>query len=268
MRSPFRRSVVVTLAAVLAGALHAVSLGADLPEIQKRGTLRVLAVNEGLFFTLSPKALPGFDREMLDGFCRLHRLKLVVVPMPNWDAVIPSLLAGKGDVIAGGYAITDSREKQIAFTKEVFPSRKVVMTLAPHPVVTSLAALRTEKVGTVKGTSMAEAVAAAGVPEENVVYLPSGTLPAALRAGKVSAVVLGVEHAIKEHHDSPKIQLGLFLGAPGSLAFGLREGDAELKAALDDYIENVRKTPTWSRLVVKYLGESAPEILKKARASQ
>ena len=31
-------------------------------------------------------------------------------------------------------------------------------------------------------------------------------------------------------------------------------------------IENLRKTATWSRLAVKYFGESAPEVLKKARA--
>ena len=256
------------LAVLLGLALVAAPARADLPEIQKRGTLRVLAVNEGLFFALSPTALPGFDREMLDGFCRLHHLELAVVPMPNWDAVIPSLLEGKGDLIAGGYAITDSREKQIAFTREVFPSRKVVMTLSPHRAVTSLAELRALKVGTVKGTSMAEAVVAAGVPAQNIVFLASGTLPAALRAGKVTAVVMGVEHAIKEHHDDPNIELGLFLGTPGSLAFGVRKGDTALRASLDDYIENVRKTPTWSRLVVKYLGESAPEILKKARASK
>jgi hypothetical protein len=28
----------------------------------------------------------------------------------------------------------------------------------------------------------------------------------------------------------------------------------------------VRRTPTWNRLVVKYFGEDAPEILKRARA--
>ena len=45
----------------------------------------------------------------------------------------------------------------------------------------------------------------------------------------------------------------------------LRKGDAELRGALDEYIENLRRTPTWSRLVVKYFGEMAPDVLKKAR---
>ena len=40
---------------------------------------------------------------------------------------------------------------------------------------------------------------------------------------------------------------------------------SELLAALNDYVSNVRRTPTWNRLVVKYFGEAAPEVLKAAR---
>jgi ABC-type amino acid transport substrate-binding protein len=114
---------------------------------------------------------------------------------------------------------------------------------------------------------MADAIAAAGVPRDNVDdSFPTGTLPDALRAGKATAVVLGIEHAIQERRSDPTIQLGLFLGPPTSLAYGVRKEDTALKAALDEYVGNVRRTPTWSRLVVKYFGEDAPEILKKARS--
>jgi ABC-type amino acid transport substrate-binding protein len=58
----------------------------------------------------------------------------------------------------------------------------------------------------------------------------------------------------------------MFLGPPLSLAYAVRKDEPELLRALNEYIENVRKTPTWSRLVVKYFGEAAPEILKKARS--
>jgi len=238
----------------------------DLAAIRQRGTLRVLVVDEDLFFSLKPGTLPGFDHDVLDGFAQLHKLEVKVVPLTSWDAMIPSLLAGKGDLLAGGYAATAARRKEIEFSAEIFPSRKVVFTRKPHRIVTTLEELRAEKVGTVKGTSMAEAVAAAGVPEANVEYLVSGTLPAAVKAGKVTAAVLGVEHVILARRQDPDLQIGLFLGTPGSLAYGLRKQDTELRKALDGYIENLRKTPTWSRLVVKYLGADAPEILKKARA--
>jgi ABC-type amino acid transport substrate-binding protein len=258
-------------AAVLVSAGLAVPwlAASELPsEIKVRGTLRVLAVlanQRDDFLSMEPGV--GFDREVLEGFAGLHKLKLELVAVPRWDGLVPALKEGRGDVIAGRFTVTEARKKEIDFTQEVFPTRNVVMSRSPHPAVTTLEQLRGEKVGTVKGTSMADAIAAAGVPRSNVDdSFPTGTLPDALRTGKASAVVLGVEHAIEERRLDPAIQLGLFLGPPTSLAYGVRKEDAGLLKALDEYVGNLRRTPTWSRLVVKYLGADAPEILKKARS--
>jgi hypothetical protein len=60
----------------------------------------------------------------------------------------------------------------------------------------------------------------------------------------------------------------MFLGPPRSLAYAVRKQDAELKRALDEYIGAFRRSPSWSRLVVKYFGEAAPDVLKKARADE
>jgi ABC-type amino acid transport substrate-binding protein len=256
--------------AVLALALLAAAPPApDLPEVTARGTLRVLAVvrNQADDF-MSEEPGRGFDREVLEGFCNLRKLKLEVVALRNWGDLVPSLQQGRGDVIAGRFNVTPSRRELIAFTTEVFPSRHVVMTRKPHRVVSSVEELLAEKVGTVKGTSMAEAVAAAGVPPERVDdTIVTGTLPDALRAGRVTAVVLGIENAISEQRKDPLIQLGTFVGPPSSLAYGVRKEDTALLAALNEYIANMRRAPTWNRLVVKYFGEAAPEVLRKARAS-
>jgi ABC-type amino acid transport substrate-binding protein len=240
---------------------------ADLPAIRDRGRLRVLAilVNQQNDF-ISAQPGKGFDRELLEGFATLQRVNLEVVAQSSWDALVPALLAGKGDLIAGRFTATESRRQLIAFTSEAFPTRNVVLTRKPHRVVTTLAELRAERVGTVKGTSLAEAVAAAGIPPGNVdETIPTGTLPAALKVGRVTAVILGLENAIDAQRQDPDLQLGLFLGPPRSLAYGVRKEDTELRQALSDYIDNLRRTPTWARLVVKYFGEAAPEILRKAR---
>jgi ABC-type amino acid transport substrate-binding protein len=239
----------------------------DLPEIQRSGVLRVLAVlvnQQDDFFSAQPGR--GFDRELVEGFATLARVRLEVVPETTWDALVPSLLQEKGDLIAGRFTVTESRRSVIAFTSEAFPTRNVVLTRKPRRVVTTLEELRAEKVGTVKGTSMAEAVAAAHVPPSHVDdAVPTGTLPAALRAGRVTAIVLGIENAIAAQRQDPDLQLGVFLGPSGSLAYGVRKEDTALRQALSDYIDNLRRTPTWSRLVVKYFGEAAPDILRKAR---
>ncbi len=255
---------------VFALALLAAAPAPDLQEVTARGTLRVLAVvrNQADDF-MSETPGRGFDREVLEAFCNLHKLQLEVVPLRNWGDLIPSLQQGRGDLIAGRFNITAARRELIAFTAEVFPSRHVVMTRQPHRVVSTMEELRAEKVGTVKGTSMAEVVADAGVPPARVDdTIETGTLPDALRAGRVTAVVLGIENAISEQRKDPLIRLGTFVGPPSSLAYGVRKEDAALLAALNEYIVNLRRTPTWDRLVVKYFGEAAPEVLRKARGQE
>ena len=259
-----------TLALAVALLAAAPVIAADLAEVKANGTLRVIvmplsATDE--FFPIPAGARPGFDRAVLDGFAGLHRIKLEVVPVEGWDNLIPALLQGRGDLIAGRFTVTDARLKQIAFTSEVFPSRNVVLTRRPHAPVTTLDALAKERVGTIRGSSMAEAVKAV-VPASNLDdSIPPGGLPGALAAGKVSAVVLGIESAIAAQRQDPAIELGAFVGPPRSLAYAVRRQDAALLQALDEYVDNVKRTPTWSRLVVEYFGDSAPEILKKARGN-
>jgi membrane-bound lytic murein transglycosylase F len=258
-------AVVAALIAVLASSTFV--SGADLDEVRKRGELRVLAVVDDPrdeFFTDRPGV--GLDRELLEAFASLHKLKLVVVPAPAWDRLVPMLQEGRGDVVAGRFTVTEARRRLVDFTGEIFPTRAVVVTRRPHRVVATVEELREEKVGTVNGTSLASAVSGAGVPASSVDdSVPTGGLPAALKAGKVTAIVLGIENAITERRKDPALQIGAFVGPPGSLAWAARKGDGELLAALDDYVASMRRTPTWSRLVVKYFGDEAPEILKRAR---
>jgi ABC-type amino acid transport substrate-binding protein len=242
----------------------------DLPEIKTKGVLRVLVMLDRLrpeFYSTKPGAPPGFDAEVLDHFAALHKLRLEVVAQPGWDALVPALQGKKGDLIAGRFTATDARKKVLSFTNEVFPTRIVVINRKPGKPIATLDQLKAERIGTNKGSSMAEAIAAAGIPASSVDdTVPVGAYGEALKSGKISAALWGIESAIALQKEDPEIQLGMFLGPPASLAYAVRRDEPELLKALNEYIDNLRKTPTWSRLVVKYFGEAAPEILKKARA--
>jgi ABC-type amino acid transport substrate-binding protein len=261
-------SRTIRAALALAALLPAPAARADLPDVLKRGSLRVLVMIDTRrpeFFTLDEKS-PGFDREVLQGFATLHHVTLEPVPVSGWDALIPALLEGKGDVVGGRFTVTESRRKLVAFTTEVFPTRNVVMTRKPHRLVSTVEELRAEKVGTIKGTSMAEAIAAAEVPAARVDDgIPPGGFAEALKSGRVTAAVWGVESAIAAQRGDPDIQLGMFLGPPSSLAYAVRKEDRALLDALNEYVSNLRRTPTWSRLVVEYFGGDAIAVLKKAR---
>jgi ABC-type amino acid transport substrate-binding protein len=251
--------------ALLAGAAGA----ADLKELQAAGSLRVLAVideREPEFLAVKGGTPTGFDLEVLSAFARSQNLKLNVVPIPVWEALVPALLEQKGDLIAGRFTASPERRKKVAFTDEVFPTRTVLVTRRPHPPLTALGALAGEKVGTIRGTSMVEALASAGVPLARVDQsLVSGSLSESLRGGKVTVAVWSVEGAMLAQRQDRELELGAFVGPAESLAYAVRPGDAALRSALNEHLRTIRRTGTWNRLVVKYFGGTAPEILKKAR---
>jgi ABC-type amino acid transport substrate-binding protein len=256
------------LAGLLPVAAPATSM--DLPEIRKAGTLRVLVMineREPEFYCIKPGQPLGFDREILEGFAAANHVKVETVPIPSWAELIPALLAARGDVIAGRVTATEARSQKVNFTTEVFPTRHVAVTYKPYrrPVPT-LEALKKERIGTVGGSSMVEALAAAQVPSANIdASFVSGSLVEALKSRKVPVVVWGIENAIMNQRRDPGLELGVFVGPPGKLAYGVRKDDPELLRALNAYIDAYKLSGQWSRLLIKYFGEAAPEVLRRAR---
>ena len=261
------RSSTLT-AAALAGGLLSTASARDLPEIEKRGTLRVLAVlsaDETYFICNEPRG--GFDWELLEAFGKLKKIQIHLVAVSGWEELIPALTRGEGDVIAGGFTASEARRRLIDFTIETFPTRSVAFTRKPTRPVQSLDELKTMRIGTLKGSFMYDDLLASGIPAQKIDdTIQTGRIPEALKSGKITAGIDGIEAALIAERKDPDLQIGFFLGKPLSLAYGVRKRDAQLLAALNEYLANVRRTATWSRLAVKYFGASAPEILKKARA--
>ncbi len=253
--------------AVLLATVASAAGAQDLPAIESRGTLRVLA-GEGEqpeMFALKAGAKPGFERELIDGFAALHRVQVVIVPVRHREDRIPALLRGEGDVLIG-LVDTEARRKLVDFTHEVLPAQHVVVTRRPHRVVATLDELKAERIGVIEGASWVDAVKAAGVPAAQMeVFADLGGTVDGLRSGRVSATLMAISNYVLVARRDPDLQAGMFFGAPGHTAWALRKEDAQLQRALDDYLDNQRRTPSWSRLVVEYFGEKALEVLGRAK---
>jgi membrane-bound lytic murein transglycosylase F len=252
-------------AAVLLLASHA---AADIGEVRKRGQLRVL-VAEGAphLFAWKAGARPGLEREVLQGFCRLLRVDLAIVPVSGPAALLSSLLKGEGDIAASGLSTLVEMGDGIELSAEVLPTRHVVVTRKPAHSVLTLDELRAhDKVGTAKGTALADAVSAAGIPPARVDdTFPADGLLAALKAGKISACIVGLEQALPAQREDPDLLVGMYVGGKVSLAFALRKEDTQLRGALNEYLGNMRRSAAWNRLLLSYFGDAAADILKAAR---
>ena len=58
----------------------------DLAQIMARGSVRVLAGadEDPAWFSIRKSESPGFEREVLEGFARLHKLRFEAVPVARW----------------------------------------------------------------------------------------------------------------------------------------------------------------------------------------
>lgn len=259
-----RRSLAFSSILLLGGAPAA---QADFAEIKARGVLRVLvsADENPAWFSLGSGGPPGFERELFESFARLHKLKIEAVAVERWEQAIPDLVQGKGDVIAG-INDTEARRRLIDFTAALVPSQHLVVTRKPSRVIRSLEELRAERVAVIPGTTWAEAVAEAGVPKDQVKgFKDVDACLEALRSGRVSAVVMDVADFLLQRRLDAALQDGIALGSSLGSAWGVRKEDPELRRQLDSYLQNLKRTPTWSRIVVQYFGDDALRILGRTR---
>jgi ABC-type amino acid transport substrate-binding protein len=258
------------LGLLVAGGLAAPARAADVPGLRVPGVIRVLVASDEQpeVFSFKGDGPPGFERELIEGFARARKLEMRVVPVTNWEQIIPQLQKGDGDVIVG-IVDTEARRKRVSFTSEIYPVRHVVVTRQPHPPVANVTELRELKIGVIPGTTWAEATAAAGVPAS--AQVPCADLNDALEAlrnGKIAATVMAVFDFALAHKRDKALEAGMFLGLPGTAAWAVRQADQSLLSALDEYIDAVRQSPVRNALTVKYFDEDALNLLRRARKGE
>ncbi len=243
----------------------AAAFAQDLPEIRGRGVLRVIAARDEQpeVFSFGGGSTPGLEREMIDGFARLHKLSVEYIAAPGFAERTALLLQGQGDVVVG-VIVTDERRRSMAFTSEVLPARHVAVSLRPRPVIDGLAALRSAKVGVLKGSTWAKAAVDAGVASEGLVeFTNTQDLFDGLEKGQVTATVMPVVDLTLAMRRHPRLQAGTPVGPDGSAAWAVRKDAEELRAALDAYLSHSRQAGARNRLLVKYFGSHALTVLNR-----
>jgi membrane-bound lytic murein transglycosylase F len=248
-------SLSFTLAAAAAPAV-------DLAEMKSRGVLRVVAeTDEAPELFNAGAGEPGFEREVVEGFAKIHGLRVEPVLVATAADRLPTLNGGRGDLVIGIVDLPE-RRRLASFTVEVLPIRHVVLTHKPHAPIQTLEAFRAAKVGVVRNTSWARVAEEAGASPGNTVQFGDRTeVFDAMRQGRVEATVISLTDGVVAMKTRPQLEAGLLLGEPASSAFAVRKADTQLLAALDEYLGNFRKSPSWNRLLVKYFGDQALAVL-------
>lgn len=99
----------------------------DLDRIRARGVLRILVPPRTEEVLRRPDSLVRLERDLAAHFAERYEIDAQLVEVDDYGSLIPELLIGHGDIIAGQMTITESRLKQVEFTRPVDTVSEIVI---------------------------------------------------------------------------------------------------------------------------------------------
>lgn len=215
----------------------------DLPQIEQRGQLRVL-----LPLRVTAGRLPrrghslDFERTIIESYARKKGLKPIFVFVESRDQLLPSLLQGKGDLVAANLTATRERKKRVTFTVPVAVVREQLVTRSDDLTIRKLEDLAGRRIAVRKSSSFWNTVAElrARVPGIEVVTVPetvdSEEMIHRVADGEYDVTVADsnlVEACLEYRGD---IRAALDLTDDRPIAWAVRPGSPELLQSLDQYL--------------------------------
>jgi membrane-bound lytic murein transglycosylase F len=235
---------VLQVTAVPAPVTNAPRFTDDLPAIEQRGTLRVLVQGHGEDLLPRDGASSRQDRDLVEEFAARRGLSVQIVTVRAFDELLPALLSGLGDVVAGRLTVTAARKKQIAFTRPFRVVDELLVGPASAPVPSSLdaaiAQLAGRPVAVLGGSAHEETIDTLKGPRPFVARVTDDRdehdLAAAVARLDVPATVIDSDVLAHVRAYNPDVVPWLPLRTGRELALGVRKENAKLKAALDAFL--------------------------------
>ncbi|WP_397540049.1 amino acid ABC transporter substrate-binding protein [Rummeliibacillus pycnus] len=204
----------------------------------------------------------GFDIDYAKAAAKEMGYKVKIQPI-DWKTKESELNSGRIDLIWNGYTITDTRKKQVNFTKPYLKNAQVVVTLA-NSKLNKLNDLNGKVVGLQAQSSAADALDASSIKSkiknvseysDNVMALND------LKSGRTDAVV--IDKVVIDYYMSK--QKGTFKVlneslAPEEYGVGVKKGNEELLNKLQKALDKMNTDGTATEISKKWFGEN--KVLK------
>jgi polar amino acid transport system substrate-binding protein len=250
-----KKAVVFTLLIFLCGFAADAAMAGDLANVKATGEIKMAMSGQypPFNFVDDKNQLTGFDVEI--GQAVAKHIGIKATPMSTaWDGIIAGLLAKKYELICGSMAITDERLKSIDFSDPYYRSGAQLF-VKKGATIKSAADLAGKKVGVTLGTTYEKWV------RENIAGADVRTYKG------VPDMILEVSYGRIDGFISDKIVGALAIkqkGSPISLAgdllyeekmgIALRQGNPDLKAAINAALKAIQDDGTYHDISMKWIG--------------
>ncbi len=216
---------------------------ADLPEIRWRRVLRVLLPNTRTELSFAPDAVAShqYEIELVKRFAEKYYLELDWVRVDRWEDLIPSLLAGKGDLIAANITVTESRKNKVSFTVPIDTVREKLVVRRGDEIK-SPADLIGREVAVRERSSFWDLLKQfrkrnAGIevrllPE----YVPAYAILSGVSSGEYDIAAVDIGQLEAESDQWPDLKVVEGLTRDSIIAWGVNPNAVELLAALNGFL--------------------------------
>jgi membrane-bound lytic murein transglycosylase MltF len=253
----------------------------DLDGMLERGFIRVLTVYSKTFYSVDKGVQRGaaYDAGSLfvedlnkklarDNKLKQKHLKVRVFFIPaGRGELLPALAAGKGDIAMAGLGVTEERQKLVDFSSPLVPNVSVLVVSGPaSPAISSVDDLAGKQVFVRRSSVHYESLVALNrrfaaekrppvVIKEAPETLEEEDLLEMVNAGLIPFTASADFYVNFWKQIFPNIRAheGVALLTGGNMAWAIRKGSPQLKAAADDFVaRHAKGTSIGNQVLARY----------------
>lgn len=193
----------------------------------------------------------GFDIDLINAIGEKLGYEVEIVDQ-SFDGLIPSLKAGKIDIIVAGLSATDERKQSVDFTDVYFKSSQVFLKRKNDNTINTKEDLKGKHVAAQLGSIQEEAIkqidGAILVTNES-----AQNLVLDLSAGKVDAISLDNIVALEYLKNNPDVEIFLTENIGAGMAMALDKGKyPELLKQINEELAKMKENGEYLELAKKY----------------
>jgi len=223
--------------------------------------IRVLVREVEPFYFHKNGEVTGIDHELLQYYAKKSGRELQLIWVDHFDDLLRRLGAGDADVAASGITLTPARKQKFDDSGSYLPVR-IVLVEPTSRTTSDLSQLRGRTLATMSGTTYEAALSK--IPEVKLVYgVDEAELIAMVADGRAAATAVDTIPAFYRLPKYPGLHMTLALSEPQGYGYFVPKG-SPLAAELAKHIAQLRDSGIYYRVLQKYLGPKAAEMVKAA----
>ena len=230
------KSIYMLTAAVAAAAILS---GCGKPAAENKPLIMITESGFPPYEYLEGEKIVGVDVEICSAIAAKLGRELKVEDA-KFDAVIPSVLAGKADFGAAGITVTEDRKQSVDFSVPYVTSGIVIVSPKATPYK-DVESIKGKRIGVQSGTTSDNfCVETVGQEPERFDAPPSAA--AALKAGKLDLIIVDIDPAKNVIKGEDDLAITSDFLSKEEFAIAIRKGQPELLAAMNEVIEELVKS--------------------------